>query len=227
MTGSVGHDGRTESGGPHVDVDGGGLRSLLGESLPVLVREGFLPLGAFFVGWRLSGVVVGIVASTTVSLAIFAHERRAGRDGLLVRIALASVVIEATAGLITRSTTVYLGTGVLENAIWGLAFFGSVIARHPLAGVFACVWHSDVRAIRGSSRFRRVFAVISMVWGVYLLARSALQLVILVRGTVGGFVIVAFATGKPMMFGLFAWSTWYAFRRLSEEGSSRPSALAA
>src|SRR2546430_14268789 len=79
---------------------GGGLtkptfRGVLLTGLPGFLREGFLPLGAFYVGWRLSGLGAGIAASAVASFVVYALERRAGRDGLLVKLSLAFVAMQA------------------------------------------------------------------------------------------------------------------------------------
>ena len=53
-----------------------------------------------------------------------------------------------------------------------------------------------------------------MVWGIYLLARSALRLGLLLVGNITGFLVVVFVTGAPAMLALMAWSVWYAVQRL-------------
>ncbi len=100
------------------------FRGVLLTGLPGFLREGFLPVGAFYGGLRLSGLVAGIAASTAVSVLIYLYERRAGRDGLLVRVSLAFVALQTAVGLAANSATVYLAQPVLANAAWGLAFFG-------------------------------------------------------------------------------------------------------
>ena len=54
-------------------------------------------------------------------------------------------------------------------------------------------------------------------WGVFLLARSALRLVVLLEGGVGGYVVIVFLTGPPLTLGLIAWSVWYAVRSFSDD----------
>jgi hypothetical protein len=116
---------------------------VLARGLPGFLREGFLPLAAFYAGWRLSGTVVGIAAATGASLALYAYERRAGRDGLLVRLALAFVVVQAAAGLVTGSATVYLAAPVVANAVWAAAFLARaglrLAALHHGVGSFVFV----------------------------------------------------------------------------------------
>jgi hypothetical protein len=189
--------------------------SVLRTGLPGFLREGFLPLGAFYVGWRLSGLAAGIAASAALSVLVYALERRAGRDGLLVRLSLAFVAAQSLVGLLAHSATVYLATPVLANAVWGFAFLGSVGIRRPLAGALACAWYPFPREFRETAEFKRVYGVESVVWGVYFIARSALRLAALLHGGIGSFLVVAFITGTPMMLGLVAWSVWYAIRRFS------------
>jgi len=184
--------------------------------LPGFLREGFLPLGAFYAGLELQGLAAGIVASALASVAIYAYERRAGRDGLLVRISLGFVAIQSLIGLASNSTTVYLAQPVLIAAAWGLAFLVSVPLGRPLAGALATAWYPFPAWLRASDRFKRVYAVESVVWGAYFLGRSGLRLAVLLQGGVGGFLLVTFVTGTPVMLLLLAWSVRYSIRRLAD-----------
>ena len=184
--------------------------------LPGFLREGFLPLGAFYAGLELQGLAAGIVASALASVAIYAYERRAGRDGLLVRISLGFVAVQSLIGLASNSTTVYLAQPVLIAAAWGLAFLVSVPLGRPLAGALAAAWYPFPAWLRASARFKRVYAVESLVWGAYFLGRSGLRLAVLLHGGVGNFLLVTFLTGTPVMLLLLAWSVRYSMRRLAD-----------
>jgi hypothetical protein len=193
--------------------------SVLFRGLPGFLREGFLPVAAFYVGWRLGGTAVGIACATAVSVALYGFERRAGRDGLLVRLSLAFVVVQASIGLVSGSANVYLATPVVANAVWAAAFLGSAAIGRPLAGALACAWYPFPPEFRRTAAFKRVYGIESVVWGVYLLARSGLRLGALLRGGVGSFVVVTFATGTPVMLALVAWSIWFAIRKLSGDSA--------
>src|SRR4051794_14027028 len=58
---------------------------ILRAGLPGFMREGFLPVAAFYLGLKVSGLAAGIGAAAVASAALYAHERAAGREGLLVR----------------------------------------------------------------------------------------------------------------------------------------------
>jgi hypothetical protein len=184
--------------------------------LPGFLREGFLPLGAFYAGLRLDGLAAGIVAAVLASVLIYVYERRAGRDALLVRISLGFVVVQSIVGLAADSATVYLAQPVLLAAAWGLAFWVSIPLGRPLAGALACAWYPFPRWLKESSDFKRVYAVESVVWGAYFLARSALRFVLLLEGSLETFLVVVFLTGTPVMLVLLAWSIRYAIRGLAD-----------
>ena len=192
------------------------FRGILLTGLPGFLREGLLPLGAFYFGLELDGLAAGIVASALVSLLIYLYERRAGRDALVVRLSLGFVAVQSAVGLLSHSTTVYLAQPVVLAAVWGLAFFVSVPLGRPLAGALACAWYPFSRSFRETPEFKRVFGVESVVWGLYFLARSGVRLAILLHGSLENFLLVTFVTGTPAMLLLLAWSIRYSLRRLSD-----------
>jgi len=184
--------------------------------LPGFLREGFLPLGAFYAGLQLEGLAAGIVAATLASVLIYLYERRLGRAALLVRISLGFVVVQGIVGLAANSATVYLAQPVLLAAAWGLAFWVSIPLGRPLAGTLASAWYPFPRWLKESSDFKRIYAIESVVWGAYFLARSALRLFLLLEGSLESFFVVVFLTGTPVMLVLLAWSIRYAIRGLAD-----------
>jgi len=203
--------------------DEGGLteptfRGVLLTGLPGFLREGFLPVGAFYGGLRLSGLAAGIAASTAVAVLIYLYERRAGRDGLLVRISLAFVLVQGAIGLAADSATVYLAQPVLVNAAWGVAFLVSALIRRPLAGALACAWYPFPRSFRETEPFKRVFGVQSLVWGAYFVFRSAVRLAVLLNGSLESFLVTVLLTGPPLMLLLIVWSIRHSIRGLTSSG---------
>jgi hypothetical protein len=196
------------------------FRGIVRTGLPGFLREGLLPVGAFYLGLRLGGLAVGIGAATAASVAIYLLERRAGRDGLLVRLSLGFVLIQGVVGIAADSTTVYLAQPVLLTAAWGLAFLASVPLRRPLAGALACAWYPFPRWFRETPQFKRVFGVESLVWGAYFFARSGIRLTALLQGSLESFLLIVFLTGFPAMLVLMAWSIRYAMRELGEPDRS-------
>jgi hypothetical protein len=202
------------------------FRGILRTGLPGFLREGFLPVGAFYVGLRLGGLPLGIGASTAASVVVYLFERRAGRDALLVRLSLGFVLIQGAVGLAADSTTVYLAQPVLLTAAWGLAFLVSVPIRRPLAGALACAWYPFPRWFRETEPFKRVFGVESLVWGGYFFARSGIRLAALLHGSLEDFLLIVFLTGMPAMVALMVWSIRYAMHGLADADSAPPAPAA-
>jgi hypothetical protein len=192
------------------------FRSIFGAGAVGLLREGVLPLGAFYAGLRFGDLATGIAASTVASVLLYGLERRAGRQGLLVRLSLAFILVQAVVGLLSNSTVVYLAQPVLAAAIWGLAFLVSVPLGRPLAGALASAWYPFSSSFRESAAFKRVFGIESLVWAGYFLGRSALRLALLLHGSLAGFLAITFVTGTPVMLLLLAWSIRYSIRSFSD-----------
>jgi intracellular septation protein A len=198
-------------------------RDLLFGSGPRLARDAMGPMLVFYLGWRLAGLVVGIAAATAVSLLALHHEHRQGRRGLMARIALGFVVLQAMVGLVTGSERLYLAQPVLVTGGYGLAFLGSVMVRRPLSAAFAEEMYPFPEEVRRSVTYRRAFSRISLVWGVYLVGRSILRLAALSGSTVEAFLAVNIMTGVPLTTALLGWSIWYGvrfFRRSEEWGDT-------
>jgi hypothetical protein len=193
------------------------FRSVLGRGLPGFLREGFLPLTAFYAGLELSGLLAAMVLAAVASVAVYGYERAAGRDGLLVRLSLLFVAVQTAIGLVTHSAVAYLATPVLVNAVWGLMFLGSVAIRRPLAGALACAWYPFPPELRASDEFRRVYGLESIVCGLYLIARSVIRLAVLGTGNLAVYLLVVLGTGTPLMLALVAWSIWFAIRGLGRD----------
>jgi hypothetical protein len=188
------------------------FRSIFLAGAPRFARELFGPVAAFYLGWKIGGLVAGIVLASAVGIALDLYERRRGRAGALALVSVAFVVVQAVVGLAADSAVVYLAQPVVVGAIWGLANIGSALVGRPLAGVFADAWYPFPPEIKASRTYRRVFGVESVVWGVYLLARSGIRMLVLATGSIAGFAVIQLVTGVPFTIALVAWSVSYAVR---------------
>lgn len=194
-------------------------RDLLLGSGPRLAVDAMGPMLAFYAGWRLFGLVPGIGAATVVSLLTLRADARQGRRGLLVRIGFAIVVVQAVVGLVSGSEQLYLAQPALVSGGYGLAFVVSVLIGKPLTAAFAEDMYPFPDEVKASDTYRRAFTRITLVWGVYLLARSGLRVLTLSGLSVEAFLLVNFVTGAPVTALLLGWSIWYGVRyfRRSEE----------
>lgn len=198
---------------------------LLGRGLPLFLVEGFVPIAVFYGVWRAAGLGAGVIASSIVAGAVVLWELRRGLDAPLAAASCLFIAIQALVALAANSTTVYLAQPVVLSACWGVAYLVSAAVRRPLIGAFARAWYPFPPEFRASAPYRREFGMQSVVWGIYCLARSALRLTVLLAGGVGGFVVVSFATGTPMLVALVLWGVWHARRAFAAEddGQAVPS----
>lgn len=198
-------------------------RDLLLGSGPRMARDAFGPMLAFYVGWRSFGLVAGIALSTAVSVAALWSERQSGRTGMMARMSLAILLVQATVGLVTGSEQLYLAQPVLVSGVYGLAFLVSAAVGRPLTAAFAQDMYPFPDVVRQSATYRRAFTHITLAWGAYLLGRTLLRLGTLFDATVEAFMVVNLVTGAPLTAALLGWSVWYAvryFRRSDEWGEA-------
>jgi intracellular septation protein A len=197
------------------------FKAIVFGSGPRFTRDAFGPVLAFYVVWKLVGIVPGILAATAVSLLAVRYERKRDRSGLVVRIALALVLIQAVVGIATRSAEIYLIQPVIVSALYGVAFIVSPWFGRPLTAIFANELYPFPPEVQQSASFRRIFSRLSYAWGGYQLVRSTIKAAALIGLGVDIYVVVNFATGAPMLAGMMSWSIWYtvrSFRRSDEWG---------
>jgi hypothetical protein len=187
-------------------------KSILRRSAPRVIRDGLGPIVSFFVGWKLAGLGVGIACATAFAAVVYRHERRACRPALIVRVAFVLVVIRAVVGLTSGSARVYLGQEVVIDALLGLTVLGSLAVGRPLASLFAREIYPFPEGLRDAPSLRRAFRLITAVWGVYFLARSAVRLAAVLTLSVDQYLLVAALSDAPFLLALLAWSVVYSIK---------------
>jgi hypothetical protein len=195
-------------------VAGPSFLGLLRTSGPRFARDAFGAPVIFYLGWKLHGLVLGVAMASAWSLLAYGWERRHGRPGVAPRIGLGIAIVQAVVGLLSQSAVGYLAPPIVANAVYGLAFLVSVVIGRPLAAVFAVESYPVAAEVRASETFRRTFLRISLVWGLYMLARSAVRLVVLLRFSVDVYIAMNVVTGAPLTIGLIMWSFWYGLRAI-------------
>ncbi len=148
------------------------------------------------------GVAIGVI-----------RNRRLDVVGALV---LAGIAVGTVLGLISHSTRLLLVEGSVPTGVFGVACLASLRARHPLMFSFALEFTGpDTAQGREMTRlwhyegYRRVFRVITAVWGAGFLLEAAVRVVIVYHVSTG----MALASSKvtPFLWGaiLSAWTVAY------------------
>jgi hypothetical protein len=179
------------------------------------MAEGVLPILVFYGAWQLWGLTAGIVVATVLTASVILWQNTHGRGGVVGRITLVFLAVQATVGIASQSETIYLAQPVVLSAGWGLAYLVSVAIGRPLIGLFAQAWYPFPPEFRAAPVYRHEFGMQSIAWGVLCLARAGLRLAALLGAGLGGLVLVSFATGTPIFFALVAWGVWHARRTFS------------
>lgn len=194
---------------------------ILRDSGPRLVRDSLGPVGAFYAGYRLKGLVLGVVLATSTGILLFLMERRHGRSGLLARLSLGFVLVQAAVGLISRSATLYFMQPVILDLVLAAIFLGSTVFRHPLIGATARDAYPFPPEVAESATFGRIFGRVSLMWGGYFLVRATVRLLAVSTGNIETILVVNVFSDAPPVIALLVFSVWYSvhgFRTSAEWG---------
>jgi len=154
----------------------------------------------------------GVFPALGVTMGAIRH-RRLDAIGVLV---LAGIAVGTILGLVSHSARLLLVEGSVPTAIFGVACLGSLWARHPLMFSFAREFTGpDTAKGREMTRlwqyegYRRVFRVITAVWGVAFLVEAALRVVIVYNTSTG--TALALSKVAPFLFAgvMVAWTIAY------------------
>ena len=193
-------------------------RTILRKGGPRFAANAGFPVLFFYLGWKVSGLLVGVLLATAVGIGAYLYERHKERPGMVARLALAFVIIQGAIGLAFGSAKVYLAQPVVLNLLLGLVFLVTTLRGKPFAGQFAEELYPFPPEVKESETFKQAFARVSIAWAIYFLLRSVIRLYML-KWSVDAFVIVNVITGFPIVAALMYWSVAYITRffRQSEE----------
>lgn len=176
-----------------------------------------------------SGDVVALLASSAPpllwSLAEFIRHRRIDALSMLV---IAGIALSLLAMLGGGSARFLQLREKLVTALIGLLFLGSAAIGRPL--IYQLARAGLVRkspdevaafeAKRNTPRFRRVMTIMTLTWGIGLLASSALACARVFALSIRDYMIVSPFVSYGAMSALGLWTVWY--RRVAERRSARP-----
>jgi hypothetical protein len=161
-------------------------------------------------------VLSGVVPAFGVAAGIMRHHRL-DVVGVLV---LAGIVVGMVLGLVTHSPRLVLTEGSVPTAVLGVACLGSLCTRRPLMFGFALEFVGpdtpngrEMTRLWQYEEYRRVFRVITTVWGIGFLLEAAARVGIVYDTSTG----TALASSKVTPFAwvavLSAWTVAYGARQ--------------
>ena len=158
----------------------------------------------------------GVFPALGVAIGIIRH-RRLDVVGAVV---LAGIIVGSVLGLVTHSARLVLVEGSVPTAVFGVACLGSLWARRPLMFSFALEFTGpdtakgqEMTRLWQYEGYRRVFRVITAVWGVAFLIEAALRVVIIYNTSAG--TALAMSKVTPFVFAavMLAWTIAYGTRQ--------------
>jgi hypothetical protein len=158
-------------------------------------------------------VLSGVFPAIPVSFDAIRH-RRLEVIGVLV---LAGISVGTVLGLVSHSTRLVLIEGSVPTGVLGVAFLGSLLARQPLMFKFAVEFTGPDTA-KGQEMavlwqtyegFRRIFRIMTVVWGVGFLIEAGLRVVIVFNTSTGTALAISKVTPFVFVGILLAWTFGY------------------
>jgi intracellular septation protein A len=166
-----------------------------------------VPISFFYAFHRFGQPLVGALLAIgwSLSLLVFTY-LRSRRIELFPGLAIPIITIELIGTLVTRNPTFYLASAAIENALWGLLFFGSILIHRPLIQIFAELLNPGL----GSQEFlnqsklrpqlyRSAWQILTAIWGVVNLSKAIILIFSQLRLPIEAFLIVRTASGLPVM----------------------------
>src|SRR5262245_22958505 len=195
------------------------LKSMLRDILPRFARDAFGPALVFYVAWQALGLTAGIIIASLTSILLWWLNHRRGVQGILPRISIAVVFIQAAVGLISGSAEWYLVQPAIVGCLVGIGFMVSAVVGRPVGALIAADLYTVPASVRETPEFRHAFRLVTLVWAAYLGGRAAMRIAVLFAFYVEVFLIFTAVSGAPVMVALITWSGWYAHKVMSRDPS--------
>jgi hypothetical protein len=167
---------------------GAGRPASLGRQAGALVFDIAAPIALYY-GLRAAGLpslqalAIGAVIPAASAAWVVIRQRRANMVALLV---LGTIAASLIISVISHSPRFLLAKDGLITSVWGIWFLASLGARRPAAFLFArpLMEGRRVFAVRdwdalwdAEPRFRRIWRVSTVIWGLALLADAVIRVV--------------------------------------------------
>jgi hypothetical protein len=198
----------------HAPARGGRIRSIA----MIVIFDVAAPLAAYSLlrSAGLPAVTALLLSGVFPTVAVTVSAIRSRRLDVIGALVLAGIVVGTALGLVSHSTRPLLIEGSVPTAVLGVACLGSLWARRPLMfGLAREFAGPDTAQGREMTRlwqyegYRRVFRVITAVWGAAFLVEAALRVVIVYHTSTGTALVSSTVTPYIWVAILSAWTVGY------------------
>jgi intracellular septation protein A len=182
---------------------------------------GVAPIVTFYVLFRLAGPAPGIVGGMVVSLiALTVQAWRLRRLDPVVVVPMLVILIQGSAAVALDSVELYLAAPSVENALWGTALIGSVLARRPLVRVIARELGLIPAAYASSASVGRALQHVTLMWGLGAFTKAGVRLWLLGLLPIEAFLVAVTVFHLAMNGAMLALSFWWPIRAVSNQRSA-------
>ena len=157
-------------------------------------------------------VLSGVFPAIGVTIGIIQH-RRVDALGVLV---LAGIAVGAMIGLVSHNARLVLDEGSVPTAVFGLICLGSLATPKPLMYRLAVEFigpdtpkGQEFTGLWQYAEFRRVFRVVTVVWGVAYLAEAVARVIIVQNTSTGTALAISKVLPYAVAAVLMAWTFGY------------------
>jgi hypothetical protein len=157
-------------------------------------------------------ILSGVFPAAGVIISIVQH-RRVDALGVLV---LAGIAVGAVIGLVSHNARLVLDEGSVPTAVFGLICLGSLATPKPLMYRLAVEFigpdtpkGQEFTGLWQYAEFRRVFRVVTVVWGVGYLAEAVARVVIVQNTSTGSALAISKVLPYAVAAVLTAWTIGY------------------
>lgn len=203
---------RTAGTGPAAT---GRLRSIA----VIVVLDVAAPLAAYYALVHYAGLTTvtalllsGVFPASVVTIGAIRHHRL----DVVGALVLAGIVVGTVLGLVSHSARLVLVEGSVGTGVFGAACLGSLWTQRPLMFGLALEFTGpdtaqgrEMTGLWQYEGFRRIFRVITAVWGIGFLLEAAVRVVIVYSTSTGTALVSSQVTPFLWLGALSAWTVAY------------------
>lgn len=177
--------------------------------------DAVVPVVLFLAVNRLAGLRWAVAAATIWSLKVVIDRRRRGQAlGVVMPIITLAIIGRGIIGIATDSETVYFGLGIGAKYAAAAALIGSALIRRPLAAVGAPHLFAVDDETTSHPLWRSTMSIITVIAGLYYAVSATIDVVLLQRNSIEGFVLLRFLANWPLSMLTISAAFYVAHRRL-------------
>ena len=166
-----------------------------------------VPISFFYTFHRFGQPLTGALLAISWSLSLLAITYwRSRRIELFPGLAIPIITIELIGTLVFKNPDLYLASAAIENVLWGLVFFGSILIHRPLIQIFAEMLNPGLGSLEFLNQFklppqlyRSAWQIVTALWGGVNLLKAVILIFSQLNLPMEAFLVVRTAAGLPVM----------------------------